>query len=78
MNEDQKIAYDIILDIIVRNKSGVFFIDGPGGTGKTFLYRALLATIRSRNMIAIATTTSALLLQLCQGAEQHILDLIYH
>ena len=58
LNEDQKIAYHIILDIIVSNKSGVLFIDGQGGTEKTFLYRALLATIKSRNMIAIATTTS--------------------
>jgi len=39
------IAYNVITDIIVSNKSGAFFVDGPGGTGKTFLYRALLATI---------------------------------
>ncbi|XP_028055133.1 uncharacterized protein LOC114259319 [Camellia sinensis] len=35
-----------------------FFIDGPGGTRKTFLYRAILATIRTHNLIALATTTS--------------------
>ncbi|CAL5413369.1 unnamed protein product [Camellia sinensis] len=40
-----------------RNQ-GCFFIDGPGGTGKTFLYKALLAAIRSKNYIALATTTS--------------------
>ncbi|XP_070010439.1 uncharacterized protein [Nicotiana sylvestris] len=39
--------------IIVR----AFFIDRPEGTGKTFLYRALLATIRSKGYIALATTT---------------------
>ncbi|XP_035832993.1 ATP-dependent DNA helicase PIF1-like [Helianthus annuus] len=37
---------------------GVFFIDGPGGTGKTFLYIALLAEIRSRGLIALATASS--------------------
>ena len=37
---------------------GVFFIDGPGGTGKTFLYKALLANVRSRGLIALATASS--------------------
>ncbi|KAK6150856.1 hypothetical protein DH2020_015788 [Rehmannia glutinosa] len=36
----------------------IFFIDGPGGTGKTFLYRALLAHLRSKKLIAFATATS--------------------
>ncbi|XP_043700071.1 uncharacterized protein LOC122650747 [Telopea speciosissima] len=40
------------------NKSDIFFIDGLGGTGKTYVYRALLATIRSNNEIALATATS--------------------
>uniref|UniRef100_A0A3Q7EVU2 ATP-dependent DNA helicase n=1 Tax=Solanum lycopersicum TaxID=4081 RepID=A0A3Q7EVU2_SOLLC len=35
-----------------------FFIDGPGGTGKSFLYRALLATVRYRGFIALATASS--------------------
>ncbi|KAK9050793.1 hypothetical protein SSX86_030238 [Deinandra increscens subsp. villosa] len=37
---------------------GVFFIDGPGGTGKTFVYKALLAEVRSRGLIALATASS--------------------
>ncbi|GJY81685.1 ATP-dependent DNA helicase PIF1-like protein [Tanacetum coccineum] len=36
----------------------VFFIDGPRGSGKTFLYKALLATVRSRGLIALATASS--------------------
>ncbi|KAI7743226.1 hypothetical protein M8C21_009806, partial [Ambrosia artemisiifolia] len=32
--------------------------DGPGGTGKTFLYKALLAEVRSRGQIALATASS--------------------
>ena len=34
-------------------------MDGPSGTGKTYLYRALLATISSQNKIAVATATSS-------------------
>ncbi|KAJ9557182.1 hypothetical protein OSB04_011796 [Centaurea solstitialis] len=48
-------------------KSGAFFIDGPGGTGKTFLYRALLAKIRSRGEIALATATTGIATSLLPG-----------
>ncbi|XP_076940459.1 uncharacterized protein LOC143609646 [Bidens hawaiensis] len=41
-----------------NNVPGVFFIDGPGGTGKTFVYKALLAEIRSRGLISLATASS--------------------
>ncbi|KAJ0868333.1 putative DNA helicase [Helianthus annuus] len=41
-----------------NNRPDVVFIDGPGGTGKTFLYKALLAQVRSRGLIALATTSS--------------------
>ncbi|KAI3515541.1 hypothetical protein L1887_14440 [Cichorium endivia] len=58
LNADQKFAYDEIMRYVDEDISGVFFIDGPGGTGKTFLYKALLANIRSRGHIALATATS--------------------
>jgi hypothetical protein len=58
LNEDQRAAYDEIMSAIDGNEGGVFFVDGPGGTGKTFLYRALLATVRGQKKIAIATATS--------------------
>ena len=67
LNSEQKKAYDIIMDRIHNNKSGVFFLDGPGGTGKTFLYRALLATIRSTKNIALATATSGVAASILPG-----------
>nr|GFC44486.1 hypothetical protein [Tanacetum cinerariifolium] len=36
----------------------VFFIYGPEGMRKTFLYKALLAKVRSRGLIALATASS--------------------
>ena len=46
------------------NDSGVeqraFFIDGPGGTGKTYLYNILLAKVRSQRHIALATASSGI------------------
>ncbi|PHU25241.1 hypothetical protein BC332_03573 [Capsicum chinense] len=46
------------MERIFSHRAGAFFIDGPGGTRKTFLCRALLATIRLKGYIAFATTTS--------------------
>ena len=37
---------------------GFFFVDGPGGNGKTFLYSAVLAAIRSRGRIALAVASN--------------------
>ena len=33
----------------------LFFVDGPGGTEKIFLYKVLLVNVRSRGLIALAT-----------------------
>jgi ABC-type ATPase involved in cell division len=46
---------------------GLFFVDGPGGTGKTYLYKALLATIRSQKKIAMATTLSGVAASIMPG-----------
>ncbi|KAK4380987.1 hypothetical protein Sango_3011500 [Sesamum angolense] len=58
LNLEQHKAFSIIIDTIQKEKSGIFFIDGLGGTGKTFLYRALLAHLRSKKLITIATAFS--------------------
>nr|GEY40100.1 hypothetical protein [Tanacetum cinerariifolium] len=58
LNVDQKDAYDEIIRYVNNNDSGVFFIDGPGGTGKTYLYNALLAEVRSCGSVALATASS--------------------
>lgn len=55
-NTQQKYAYEAILDKVLSNAPTTFFIDGPGGARKT-LYRAILATIRSKHIIALATTS---------------------
>ncbi|KAL3361944.1 hypothetical protein AABB24_014672 [Solanum stoloniferum] len=67
LNTEQRKAYDIILDRVLSNKFGAFYIDGPGGTGKSFLYRALLATIRHKGFIALATASSGVAASLLPG-----------
>ncbi|XP_027151019.1 uncharacterized protein LOC113751274 [Coffea eugenioides] len=67
LNAEQKHAYDLILQSVFSSRGQSFFIDGPGGTGKTFLYRSLLATLRSQGYIAIAVATSGVAGSLLPG-----------
>nr|XP_045087172.1 uncharacterized protein LOC109751715 [Aegilops tauschii subsp. strangulata] len=67
LNLEQRVAYDEILASVERADGGVFFVDGPGGTGKTFLYRALLSKVRSEGNIAIATATSGVAASIMPG-----------
>jgi len=67
LNNEQRAVYDEILSSIDSNNGGLFFMDGPCGTGKTFLYRALLAKVRSQNKIAVATATSGVAASIMPG-----------
>lgn len=67
LNPEQRCAYDEILSAIEGGQGGLFFVDGPGGTGKTFLYKALLATIRGQGKIAVATATSGVAASIMPG-----------
>jgi len=55
------------MNVIDHKQSQVFFVDGPGGTGKTFLYRALMATLRNRGKIVLATASSGIAATLLLG-----------
>ncbi|XP_010669963.1 uncharacterized protein LOC104887074 [Beta vulgaris subsp. vulgaris] len=59
LNKNKNI-HDTIMAKVLYNQPGAFFIDGPGGTGKTSLYTALLATLRSQHFIALASATSGI------------------
>ncbi|KAL0291749.1 UNVERIFIED_CONTAM: hypothetical protein Scaly_2621600 [Sesamum calycinum] len=67
LNDDQMRAFKIITEKIYSSSSGTYFIDGPGGSGKTFLYRALLADVRSKGYIALAVATSGVAAALLPG-----------
>ncbi|KAG5596918.1 hypothetical protein H5410_038150 [Solanum commersonii] len=67
LNEQQAQAFKTILERADSGTPGLFFVDGPDGTGKTYLYRALLAHIRSRGMIALASTSSGVAATILPG-----------
>ncbi|XP_027941254.1 uncharacterized protein LOC114195057 [Vigna unguiculata] len=67
LNHDQLITFNTILDVINCNQSQVFFVDGPGGTNKTFLYRTLIAHCRSNDQIILAIASSGIAATLLPG-----------
>jgi hypothetical protein len=58
LNEEQRAAFNEIMSAIDTKNGGLFFVDEPSGTRKTYLYTALLATVCSQNKIAVAIATS--------------------
>lgn len=67
LNNEQLAGFNDIMDHVTSQKSQLFFVDGPGGTGKTYLYKALLAKVRSMGLIAIATATSGIAASIMPG-----------
>ncbi|GAA0174228.1 hypothetical protein LIER_27667 [Lithospermum erythrorhizon] len=60
LNTKQKEVFDIIFNNAMSDVGGAFFPDGPGGTGKSFLYKVLLAHIRSRGFIALIVASTGI------------------
>uniref|UniRef100_A0A453R085 ATP-dependent DNA helicase n=1 Tax=Aegilops tauschii subsp. strangulata TaxID=200361 RepID=A0A453R085_AEGTS len=67
LNNEQLAGFNDIMDHVTNQKSQIFVVDGPGGTGKTYLYKALLAKVRSMGLIAIATATSGIAASIMPG-----------
>lgn len=67
LNQSQWVAFDKIISRVYSTFGGVVFVDGLGGTGKKFLYKCLLAKVRSNNDIALATATSGVAASLLPG-----------
>ncbi|XP_021867210.2 uncharacterized protein [Spinacia oleracea] len=60
LNLAQQEAFTCIIEHVKQKKPGAFFIDGPGGIGKTFLYNALYTEIRLMGLIVLPTATSGI------------------
>ena len=60
MSPEQAKAYDDILASVSALEPAAYYIDGPGGSGKTFLYQALLANVRGQKLPALACAWSGI------------------
>ncbi|KAK9078099.1 hypothetical protein SSX86_002156 [Deinandra increscens subsp. villosa] len=62
LNAEQGLIYKRVIESVEQEKGKLFFVYGPGGTGKTILYRAILSRLRSEEMIALAVASSGKLI----------------
>ncbi|OWZ20553.1 Helitron helicase [Phytophthora megakarya] len=60
MNENQKEVFDQVIEAVNHPVDGqkLFFVDGPGGTGKSFVLEQMLDHVRLQKKVAIAVTSS--------------------
>jgi len=67
MTDEQRGVYDTIINRVYENKPGVFFLYGYGGTGKTFIWRAMSAALRSKGEIVLTVASSGIASLLIPG-----------
>ena len=53
-------AYQELVRVFDNREPAIFFVDGPGGSGKSFILRACLHYVRGRGEIAAACAWSGL------------------
>ncbi|XP_076946525.1 uncharacterized protein LOC143618078 [Bidens hawaiensis] len=65
--DEQHSVYEEIIEAVDKNKGGVFFAYGYGGTGKTYLWKTLCASIRSQGKIVLSVASSGIASLLLSG-----------
>jgi hypothetical protein len=69
LTTEQRHVYDQVIRRVSGQIEGLIFLDAPGGTGKTFLLRLILAKIRSTNNVALAVASSGIAATLLEGGK---------
>ena len=67
MNNEQRTIYNSIMKFVSSISGGMFFVYGHGGIGKTYLYRTILAIVRSKGKIALVVASLGIAALLLPG-----------
>jgi hypothetical protein len=65
LNEEQTLIADTIAENL--DQGGIYFVDAPGGTGKTFTSKIVLADARRKGLTALAVASSGIAATLLPG-----------
>jgi ATP-dependent DNA helicase PIF1 len=65
--DEQKAIYEKITAAIRSDQGGVFFLNGYGGTEKTFMWRTLASALRSKGEIVLTVASSGIASLLLPG-----------
>jgi hypothetical protein len=70
LNSDQRLVYDEVISSATATDTHarIFFVDGPGGTGKTFTYGCILDRLRSEGKICLSVASSGIAATLIDGS----------
>ncbi|XP_071714826.1 uncharacterized protein [Rutidosis leptorrhynchoides] len=60
MKLKQKLVYDLITRSSYAKSTELIFVYGHGGTGKTFLWKAIITALRARGKIVLAVASSGI------------------
>ncbi|XP_065356368.1 uncharacterized protein LOC135950766 [Calliphora vicina] len=69
LTDEQQKVYDQVMQSVENRTGQLFFLDAPGGTGKTFLLNLLLTKVRSHGNIALAVASSGIAATLLEGGK---------
>lgn len=64
---EQLSAFERIMNAVNGDSGGVFFLNGPGGTGKTYVYNAICHRLRSEGKIVLCVASSGIAALLLPG-----------
>ncbi|XP_024011330.1 uncharacterized protein LOC112086593 [Eutrema salsugineum] len=67
VTSEQRRVYDEILEAVNKNKGGMFFVYGSGGTGKTYLWSLLGSALRSQGDVVLKVAWSGIAALLLEG-----------
>ena len=60
LNPEQRLIYEQVIESVHSKKGEFYFVYGPGGTGKTFLYKTIISRLRSEKKIVLAVASSGI------------------
>ncbi|GJZ38006.1 ATP-dependent DNA helicase PIF1-like protein, partial [Tanacetum coccineum] len=69
LTTEQKGVYDTIMNSVETGTGGLYFVYGYGGTGKTFLWKTLVARIRRQGDIVLNVASSGIASLLMSGGQ---------
>ncbi|XP_058741375.1 uncharacterized protein LOC131613747 [Vicia villosa] len=67
LTDEQCPIFEKIMEAVGKQRGGVFFLHGYGGTGKTFMWRTLSSALRSKKKIVLAVASSGIASLLLPG-----------
>ncbi|XP_058726511.1 uncharacterized protein LOC131597868 [Vicia villosa] len=77
-DDEQHSIFETIMEVVRKQRGGVFVLHGYGGTGKTFMWRTLSSALRSKKKIVLTVASSGIASLLFPGGRTSHLKFKIH